>query len=462
KKIVFIVGGPIENGSRMADRWRWSRQQVFTMVAMSSVNFSSMICYSILAPFFPSEARRKGVSQTIIGLIFGWYALCVLLVSLLLGKYIVQIGAKFMIISGIFVSAVCTMLFGLLDRTSSGMPFILLCFLVRSVNAVGFAAAVTSSFAILAKVFPNNIATVMGCVEVFTGLGLILGPPLGGWLYQSFGFEIPFIALGCLLFAMVPFNIYESESSFLRLCSCVRILLICFALFTLSSGLGFLDATLALFAVDKFSMSSGSVGLLMMGLSLPYGAASPVFGFFSDKFPHLRRWMMVTGGMITAMGFCLLGPVPVLHVTSHLWLTVLMLVLIGFSLCLTGIPSFAEMLVSAHELGLPENLSTLGLVSGLFSAVWSAGMFFGPVVGGYVAQQVNFQSASGVQGGITFIAALLLGVFYIYEEFQKKRYVLSTTVFLSFSAFLREYSHENVFHTWICEFSTLLCNTSTA
>uniref|UniRef100_A0AAY4BY95 Major facilitator superfamily (MFS) profile domain-containing protein n=1 Tax=Denticeps clupeoides TaxID=299321 RepID=A0AAY4BY95_9TELE len=402
----------VENGSRMADRWRWSRQQVFTMVAMSSVNFSSMICYSILAPFFPSEARRKGVSQTIIGLIFGWYALCVLLVSLLLGKYIVQIGAKFMIISGIFVSAVCTMLFGLLDRTSSGMPFILLCFLVRSVNAVGFAAAVTSSFAILAKVFPNNIATVMGCVEVFTGLGLILGPPLGGWLYQSFGFEIPFIALGCLLFAMVPFNIYESESSFLRLCSCVRILLICFALFTLSSGLGFLDATLALFAVDKFSMSSGSVGLLMMGLSLPYGAASPVFGFFSDKFPHLRRWMMVTGGMITAMGFCLLGPVPVLHVTSHLWLTVLMLVLIGFSLCLTGIPSFAEMLVSAHELGLPENLSTLGLVSGLFSAVWSAGMFFGPVVGGYVAQQVNFQSASGVQGGITFIAVSIIYAIY--------------------------------------------------
>uniref|UniRef100_A0AAY4BYG2 Major facilitator superfamily (MFS) profile domain-containing protein n=1 Tax=Denticeps clupeoides TaxID=299321 RepID=A0AAY4BYG2_9TELE len=402
----------LENGSRMADRWRWSRQQVFTMVAMSSVNFSSMICYSILAPFFPSEARRKGVSQTIIGLIFGWYALCVLLVSLLLGKYIVQIGAKFMIISGIFVSAVCTMLFGLLDRTSSGMPFILLCFLVRSVNAVGFAAAVTSSFAILAKVFPNNIATVMGCVEVFTGLGLILGPPLGGWLYQSFGFEIPFIALGCLLFAMVPFNIYESESSFLRLCSCVRILLICFALFTLSSGLGFLDATLALFAVDKFSMSSGSVGLLMMGLSLPYGAASPVFGFFSDKFPHLRRWMMVTGGMITAMGFCLLGPVPVLHVTSHLWLTVLMLVLIGFSLCLTGIPSFAEMLVSAHELGLPENLSTLGLVSGLFSAVWSAGMFFGPVVGGYVAQQVNFQSASGVQGGITFIAVSIIYAIY--------------------------------------------------
>lgn len=75
-----------------------------------------------------------------IGLIFGWYALFVLVGSLLLGKYvsssslnvtqctrpstlpgvtvvlsyfqIVQIGAKTMIILGIFVSAVCTILFG--------------------------------------------------------------------------------------------------------------------------------------------------------------------------------------------------------------------------------------------------------------------------------------------------------------------------------------------------------------
>ena len=49
----------------------------------------------------------------------------------------------------------------LLDRAAAGTQFIVLCFVIRSVNAVGFAAAMTASFAILAKVFPNNIATVL-------------------------------------------------------------------------------------------------------------------------------------------------------------------------------------------------------------------------------------------------------------------------------------------------------------
>lgn len=33
-----------------------------------------------------------------------------------------------------------------------------------------------------------------------------MGPPLGGLLYQSFGYEVPFILLGCITFLMVPLN----------------------------------------------------------------------------------------------------------------------------------------------------------------------------------------------------------------------------------------------------------------
>lgn len=36
---------------------KMSRQQIFTLIAMASINFSSMICYSILGPFFPPEVR---------------------------------------------------------------------------------------------------------------------------------------------------------------------------------------------------------------------------------------------------------------------------------------------------------------------------------------------------------------------------------------------------------------------
>lgn len=35
----------------------------------------------------------------------------------------------------------------------------------------------------------------------------------------------------------------------------------------------------------QFGLSAESVGLLMVGVSLPYGAASPILGIMSDKYP---------------------------------------------------------------------------------------------------------------------------------------------------------------------------------
>uniref|UniRef100_A0A3P9IT52 Solute carrier family 18 member B1 n=1 Tax=Oryzias latipes TaxID=8090 RepID=A0A3P9IT52_ORYLA len=407
-----------------AEPARMSRRQTLTLVSMASVNFSSMLCYSILGPFFPNEAVKKGASQTVVGLIFGCYAICNLIGSLVLGRYIVQIGTKFMLVAGLFVSAGCTIMFGLLDRVPAGPTFIALCFIVRSVDAVGFAAAMTSTFAMTAKIFPNNVATVLGSLEVFTGLGLIVGPPVGGWFYHSFGYEVPFMLLGCLLLIMVPFNLYvlpsieadPSKDSFLRLLSHVKVLLICFVIFTLSSGLGFFDATLSLYAMKTFNLSSGYVGLIMLGLSLPYCLASPLIGYFTDKYPDSRIGLTVTGGIVTAVGFCLLGPAPFLHIPSQLWLLVLMLGLIGFSLGMTAIPTFPEIIVCAREKGLEEGLSTLGMVSGLFGAFWSTGMFYGPIVGGLITQHLTFEWAATIQGGVGLLAALLLGVYSLWER----------------------------------------------
>ncbi|KAL0969777.1 hypothetical protein UPYG_G00232160 [Umbra pygmaea] len=422
-------GGIPEESMTSNPNQRMTRHQILTLISMASVNFSSMICYSILGPFFPYEAMKKGASQTVVGLIFGCYALCNLVGSLVLGKYIVQIGAKFMLVSGLFVSSVCTVLFGLLDRVPEGATFISMCFIIRSVDAVGFSAAMTSTFAVSAKVFPNNIATVLGSLEIFTGLGLILGPPIGGWLYQSLGYEVPFMALGCLLFLMVPFNIYvlpsfdatPTKDSFFRLFTHVKIVLICFAIFTLSSGIGFLDATLSIYAIDKFGLTPGYVGLLLLGLSLPYSLASPLLGVISDRFPSTRPWFMVIGGLSTATGFLFLGPVPFLHIERKLWLVIFTLAVIGFSLSMTAIPTFPEILNCAYENGFEDGLSTLGLVSGLFGAVWSIGMFCGPTLGGLITQKLSFEWAASIQGGLAFLAAFFLGVYFVCQGTPLKR-----------------------------------------
>lgn len=63
----------------------------------------------------------------------------------------------------------------LLDRVPSGTPFIILCFLVRSIDAVGFAAAMTSSFAMTAKIFPNNVATVLVSADKPCAISMLPG-----------------------------------------------------------------------------------------------------------------------------------------------------------------------------------------------------------------------------------------------------------------------------------------------
>ncbi|XP_075718630.1 MFS-type transporter SLC18B1 [Rhinoderma darwinii] len=406
-----------------------SRNQVFTLISTASLNFSSMICYSILGPFFPQEAVKKGVSNTMIGLIFGCFALFNFLSSLILGKYLVQIGAKFMFVAGLSVSGVVTILFGLLDKAPDGIIFIVMCFLVRSVDAVGFGASMTASFSILAKAFPNNIATAMGCLEIFTGLGLVLGPPIGGILYETFGYEVPFIALGCFVLLMVPLNMfilpkYDSipgKESFWSLVKLPKVQLMCFTIFSLSASLGFLDPTMSLFVIETFHLKVGYVGLVFLGLALAYSISSPLLGVISDKLPELRKWLLIVGNLGTAMCFFMLGPAPIFHIESKLWLFILVLVLDGLCIGLTAIPVFPEMLNAASENGFEEGLSTLGLLSGLFSAMWSTGSFVGPTFGGYLNQKLNFKWAAACQGLLPLVAFVLSSLFYAWEAHNRKK-----------------------------------------
>ncbi|NWH50555.1 S18B1 protein, partial [Fregata magnificens] len=391
---------------------RLTREQLFTMAATASINFSSMICYSILGPFFPSEAEKKGASNTVVGLIFGWFALVNFLTSLILGNYLTHIGAKFMFVAGMFVSGCVTILFGMLDKVPSGPMFIGLCFLVRAMDAVGFAAAMTASFSILAKAFPNNIATVLGSLEIFTGLGLVLGPPLGGFLYQSFGYEVPFITLGCVVLVLVPVN----------MCILPKYVAIFshnweqyMLLFFSSCGFAMFEAKLCTFLLLLTYQISGYVGLVFLGLALSYSLSSPLLGLLSDKLPYLRKWLLVSGGLMTALCFFMLGPPPVLHIESQLWMFLLVLVLIGFSLGMSAIPVFPEILHCAYENGFEEGLSLLGLVSGLFSAMWSLGAFAGPTLGGFLYEKLGFEWASAIQGGWALLSGLATGIFYITE-----------------------------------------------
>jgi MFS transporter, DHA1 family, multidrug resistance protein len=68
-------------------------------------------------------------------------------------------------------------------------------------EAVGFSAASPAQGALVADLTGKNVrGTGYGLYTLASGLGLILGPLLGGWLYDSAGHAVPFYVNGITLF----------------------------------------------------------------------------------------------------------------------------------------------------------------------------------------------------------------------------------------------------------------------
>jgi len=59
----------------------WTVRKLFILASLFLVYFVVFAAYSVYAPFFPSEARNKGVSDTVVGLIFGTYPFMVFVSS---------------------------------------------------------------------------------------------------------------------------------------------------------------------------------------------------------------------------------------------------------------------------------------------------------------------------------------------------------------------------------------------
>lgn len=145
---------------------KFTTKQQWTLICLSVVSFTSMLSMSIIAPFFPLEASLKGVRETVYGFIFSVYALVIMLLSPFYGMVIPQLGPKFMLISGIFVTGACNILFGLLDKIEDQNTFTVFCFVVRIFEAVGAGAFSTASYTIIMQLFPDNIGTAFVCYKL--------------------------------------------------------------------------------------------------------------------------------------------------------------------------------------------------------------------------------------------------------------------------------------------------------
>lgn len=379
----------------------YTSRQIRTFFSLGIINFGVAACFCLQGPFYPREAESKGASATQYGLVLGIFQLVVFLVCPLYGKWGSRFGHKNMIITGVVTTAVSIILFGLLDNVNNTNSFIVLSIIVRVVEALGYAAVPVVSNTIVAKEFPKNTAATFAAVEVFFGCGLIVGPTIGGALYDAGGYPTPFMVWGGVLLVtavLTSLTLPLQENrlvedlgspSIISALKVPSIVMFCCSVFITAASLGFLQATLEPH-VRKFGLSSLQTGFMFILEGSTYALTSPIWGWLCDKLlsPGI---VTVLGAILISVSWLLVGPAPFLNLNTSIPLCAGSLLVFGVGIGAQMVSGYSGIIRQAVKNGFPDDLATYGLVSGLRVSAFSLGCFFGPIIGGVLADTIGFR-----------------------------------------------------------------------
>ncbi|KJH44148.1 transporter, major facilitator family protein [Dictyocaulus viviparus] len=387
---------------------------------LALANLCSTVAFSCIAPFYPDEAKKKGMTESQTGIVFGVFELVMFVMAPLFGKYMTTIGSKNMFTLGLAITGITAILFGFLNFLPSGTIFFLASVLIRILEAIGDAAFVTSSFAISAKCFPGNIAVVVGIMETFAGLGYTAGPLIGGVLYELGGFQLPFLVLGaillfatalgwCLIGNFKDDNISTSKGMVAMLGIPV-IWIMVYAIVVCAISLSFLDPTLSAH-LQSFNLSPTVVGLMFLLCGGIYTLTAPFWGILIDKY-HCANGVMIFGSVATVVSMVMIGPSPLLSMNKSLIMIGLSLAILGVAAGALYIPTFQSCLDAVKDNGYDDSFQTYGCVSGVFQSAFALGGFMGPTVGGFAVEKIGFAWTTTIIGFIHFMFLTAILIFY--------------------------------------------------
>jgi len=406
-----------------------TRRQWATAAVIAFADFCQAVCVSLQAPFYPAEAESKGATASEYGLVFGIFELTVFVTSPVFGKYVAKLVPKTMMTVGLFVTGFCSILFGTLDMVDGTSAFIGLSFTIRIIEALGNAAFLTSAFTIVAAEFPDSVATTFACLETFFGLGLIVGPTLGGFLFQVGGYLVPFAVLGFFLIAasllthfLLPVCYYpdvSSDAGLLRVIRIPSVLLAAFSVFAASIAIGFLSATLEPH-LRQFNLTPVVMGLMFVIEGGVYAVTAPFWGFLCDR-KIQPKIIMMFGAFFVAGGFVLVGPSPFIPLDTSLPLAISGLVVLGIGIGAELVAGFIAAIREATVHGFPNNLQTYGMVSGLWTSTFALGAFVGPSAAGILFDNFGFRASTDFVIIINLLLVVCVTFFLCFEHKWRDR-----------------------------------------
>jgi MFS family permease len=104
------------------------------LLMMVLINFSNLFChslFSILPPFFPQQAKAKGMSQDAVGIVFACFPAVIFLTSPFAGPFMTRHGKKWVYTTGLIIVSASTICFSVASYLPEGSPFATWCLFIR-------------------------------------------------------------------------------------------------------------------------------------------------------------------------------------------------------------------------------------------------------------------------------------------------------------------------------------------
>jgi len=395
------------------------------LLVMVCTNLANLCChavYSVLASFFPQEAKAKGMSEDAVGFVFAVFAALVFFCSPMAGTLMQRRGKVWVYLCGLGMVCVSTILFAAATTMPEGWPFAIWCLVMRIAQGVGSALEETAMYAIIADLDSENVTFYLGICEISTGLGYMVGPPLGGFLFSAGGFSLPFLVLGALvapaaliLHRYMPPDAYRgnkdeerSESVSLRaLLRNPQVMVMAVAAMLANSDYAFLEPTLGDHARALGVASSPDViGALFSVSMTAYTLSCPVIGILARRERMGPRAVIVVGILLQALGFFLIGPSPLLQLESlGFSQMVVSLLLFGVGEAMSMTPVMDDMMHSCGEHAEEASVSLAPLMASSFSL----GQMMGPLIGSSFTLRMGFPWACTLMGSLLLVHVAAIG-----------------------------------------------------
>jgi DHA1 family solute carrier family 18 vesicular amine transporter 1/2 len=379
---------------------RESRTAVVALVTAAC--FTDIVALGVAVPVLPDLGRRLGASPSLIGLLFGSFGATMLVVSMPMGAVSDRIGRRTPMLAGLVALAASTLLFAYSLRLST-------LFAARLVQGAADATTWVVGFALVADLYaPEERGRVTGIILGGVSVAYLVGPSIGGWLYELGGIRMPFLVVTAMAvlttagFAWLSLPDHRASHepipigtllSHPQVATCIVVVLLMAATMTMFEPL------FVLFLQDTLHIGPGRVGTLFAAAALANTFVHPVVGRMADAWGARRL-----------AGIGLLASAAALPIVAHTWSfqsAVVLCVLQAAAFALVGAPSLTFMADATSEAGL----GSFGTAYGLYNAVWAVGLLSGPTIGGYLYERMRFSSLALGWAAVVVLVTLALPVF---------------------------------------------------